>query len=71
MYYFDKKDGLNSTIRVNKLFAEYINNNYEIISGWIRYKMIEYLQRRNPSVPGIINKIDSPQVRQLEKVRKY
>ena len=33
--------------------------------------MIEYLQKRNPSVPGIIYKIDPPIVRKLEHVTKY
>lgn len=71
LYYFNKIDGLNSEITVSDDFADYVNNNYEIIRGWIRYNMVEYLQKRNPSVPGIIDKIDPPQARNLEKVKKY
>lgn len=71
LYYFESINGFNSIIRVNEKFAEYIINNYEIICGWIRYNLVEYLQRRNPSVPGIVNKIDPPQTRNLEKVKKY
>jgi len=71
LYYFSNLDGLNSTITVSEEFADYIRNNYEIITGWIRFNMVEYLQKRNPSVPGIINKIDPPQARNLEKVKKY
>ena len=33
--------------------------------------MILYLQRRNPSVPGISDKLYPPQERKLEKVKKY
>ncbi len=33
--------------------------------------MILYLQRRNPSVPGIADKLYPPQERKLEKVKKY
>lgn len=71
LYYFDSINGLDSRIRINDSFAEYVNENYEILCGWVRSNMIEYLQRRNPSVPGIVNKIDPPQMRNLEKVKKY
>ena len=33
--------------------------------------MILYLQRRNPSVPGISDKLYPPQERKLERVKKY
>ena len=71
LYYFDNIDGLNSIIRINESFAEYVKSNYEIINGWIRYKMVEYLQKRNPAVPGIVNKIDPPQTRNLNHVIDY
>ena len=31
--------------------------------GWIQFNMVSYLQRRNPNVPGIINKLQPPQER--------
>ena len=71
IYYFESINGLNSTIRVNEKFAEYVKKNYEIVCGWIRLNLVEYLQRRNPSVPGIVNKIDPPLVRNMHKVKKY
>lgn len=49
----------------------YIQRNQEIIRGWLEYNMILYLQRRNPSVPGIADKLMPPQERKLEKVKKY
>lgn len=33
--------------------------------------MVSYLQRRNPNVPGIINKLQPPQERKLEKVKRF
>ena len=33
--------------------------------------MIHYLQKRNPSVPGIADKLYPPQARKLEKVKNY
>lgn len=71
IYYFGELTGLNQNIVIRDIWAEYIRTNQEIIRGWIQYHMVEYLQRRNPSVPGIINKLYPPQERKLEKVKKY
>ncbi len=71
LYRFDSIAGLQSTIAVDEKWCGYITSNYEIIMGWIQYNLIQYLQRRNPSVPGIPNKLASPQERSLEKVKKY
>lgn len=71
MYYFIAISGLQSEIRFDKDWMDYIQANQEIIKGWIQYNMILYLQRRNPSVPGIANKINPPDERNLEKVKKY
>lgn len=71
MYYFVNINGLQSEIRFDKDWMAYIIKNREIIKGWIQYNLILYLQRRNPSVPGIANKIYPPEERKLEKVKKY
>ena len=70
IYRFVSIAGMDSKIEVNPDWAKYIRSNYEIIQGWIHYNLISYLQRRNPSVPGIPNKIFPPQERKLEKVKK-
>ena len=36
----------------------------------MEYNLIQYLQRRNPSVPGIVDKLAPPKERNLEKVKK-
>lgn len=71
IYYFMSGCGLNRQIRFNKDWIDYILANQVIIKGWIQCNMILYLQRRNPSVPGIANKISTPEERKLEKVKKY
>ena len=70
IYRFISISGMDSLIEVTPDWASYIKNNFEIIQGWIHYNLIAYLQRRNPSVPGIPNKIFPPQERKLEKVKK-
>ena len=71
LYSFSCISGLNSTLIVDPVWAAYLRNNYEIITGWIKFNMIQYLQRRNPSVPGIPNKLVPPQERKLQKVTNY
>ena len=71
MYYFTALNGLFTVIKIQKDWARYIQKNQEIIRGWLEYNMILYLQKRNPSVPGIADKLMPPQERKLEKVKKY
>lgn len=71
IYYFIWDTGLQSRIQIDDAWAAYLLDNQEILRGWIQYNMIIYLQRRNPSVPGISDKLYPPQERKLEKVKKY
>ncbi len=71
LYSFEEIKGLNSFIVVDSLWAEYIRKNYGIIYGWIEYQLVLYLQKRNPSVPGISNKLHCPIERNMNNVIKY
>ena len=71
MYYFADFSGLRTKIRIGDEWAAYLKENQEILRGWIQFHMIQYLQRRNPSVPGISDKLYPPQERKLERVKKY
>lgn len=71
IYYFLEIDGLQSKIEVVKEWREYIRRNQEILRGWIQCHLIQYLQRRNPNVPGISNKLCPPKKRKLEPVIRY
>lgn len=71
MYYFLRFNGLGTQIQIQEEWAAYIEQNYEIIQGWVELNLIQYLQRRNPSVPGIVDKLYPPRERNLEKVKKY
>lgn len=71
IYYFVEVHGRNKKIQIQKEWMEYICQNYEIIRGWMELNMITYLQRRNPSVPGIVDKLYPPRERKMDKVKKY
>ena len=71
MYYFMEIAGMQTRIKIDSNWMQYLLENRVIIEGWIEYNMIIYLQRRNPSVPGISDKLAPPLERKLEKVKKY
>ena len=71
MYYFAAINGLSSVIEIDPLWAEYLLKNIEIIRGWLELSLIHYLQKRNPSVPGIADKLSAPQERKLIKAKNY
>lgn len=71
MYYFVGISGLGTIIELDSSWAEYLNRHKEILRGWTQLKLIQYLQNKNPSVPGIADKIEPPAARDIERVRKY
>ncbi len=71
IYYFVLINGLGTVIEVDPAWAEYLICNREILQGWLQLHLIHYLQHKNPSVPGIAEKVAPPAVRDLDRVRKY
>lgn len=59
LYYYGELNGLSTEIRIHDDWFLYFQKNYEIISGWMELKLIQYLQKRNPNVPGISEIISS------------
>lgn len=67
---FDGK-GLQKTIRINPYWRKLLLKNYPVIKSWVQYNKAQYLQDRNPGVPGIIYKIcpENEEFRKLEQAR--
>jgi len=70
LYHYSDLNGLNTTITINSKWAEYLITNQVVIDGWLRYNLIKYLQKRNPSVPAIPDKLEPPVKRDLKEVTK-
>ena len=60
-----------SKITIGYKWYEYLYCNYPILKGWCRFKLVEYLQSRNPNAPSIIDKITPPLERDLSKARDF
>lgn len=67
----DSKTPLQKTVRLNSAWISFIKDNYAIIMGWLQYKKAQYIQDRNPGVPGIIYKVspEADNVRRLNEAR--
>ena len=58
-------------ILINDDWYDFIRKHYLIIKGWIREKLIVFLQNKNPNVPAIPFKIDEINNRNLDNERKF
>lgn len=64
--------GMKKKVKMNVHWRKFLLNNFVIIQSWIQYNKVQFLQDRNPGVPGIVYKInaeDSSQ-RKLDQVRE-
>ncbi|WP_246451799.1 hypothetical protein [Alkalicella caledoniensis] len=58
-------------IEVNEQWFMYIYENQNIIQGWLNYKLVHYLQKKNPNVPAIPFKLHPPYQRDLRTATKF
>ena len=65
-------DGDNSAIEIHTSWRDYWLSNMAIVRGWAMWNWTTFLQDRNPSIPGIIDKIqhNSPE-RLMDAQRKF
>ncbi len=49
---------------VHPEWSMYFKANYAIVKGWILWEWLQYLQKCNPSIPAISNKLFPPQCRE-------
>lgn len=63
--------GLQKKIRLNPHWRKFLIKNYSVIRSWVQYNKAQFLQDRNPGVPGIIYKIcpENEDLRKLDQAR--
>ena len=71
IYSIGNGQGLDNSIEISPEWLDYLFINNSIISGWVELCMIKYLQRRNPNVPGLADKIRPPEMRKLKKAKDF
>ncbi|BAZ03644.1 HNH endonuclease domain-containing protein [Calothrix sp. NIES-3974] len=53
-----------NAIILHQDWVEYISENYSIVRSWVSWKWLGYMQKCNPSVPAVSNKLFPPQKRE-------
>ena len=63
--------GLQKKIRMNPHWRKFLIKNYSVIRSWVQYNKAQFLQDRNPGVPGIIYKVcpENEDFRKLDQAR--
>lgn len=63
--------GLQKKVRINPYWRKLLIKNYSVIRSWVQYNKAQFLQDRNPGVPGVIYKIcpENEDLRRLEQAR--
>lgn len=67
MYKFDGRGG----IEVECNWYDYLKKNSEILRGFTLWNFVKYLERLNPNVPSIAEKLFEPKARNLNLVRSF
>ncbi|MBF2046003.1 MAG: HNH endonuclease domain-containing protein [Leptolyngbya sp. IPPAS B-1204] len=64
LYRFDSNQYSNcQSIIFHPAWADYIQKHYGIVRGWAAWEWLNYMQRRNPSTPGLVYKLFAPNKR--------
>lgn len=71
LYYYERLNNHKKQIQINERWASYIVKNEAILKGWIQNELIQYLQWRNPNVPGIPFKLRPSEKRDLKIAIKF
>lgn len=58
-------------LTVSSEWSQFVRCNEPLIRGWLDFRLSQYLQSRNPSVPAIPMKLHPPVQRKLETAREY
>ncbi len=58
-------------VRLNASWRCFLLDNFAIVQTFAEYRFAQYLQARNPNVPGIVNKLSAPTQRDLRLAREF
>lgn len=69
--YFFERLGNETGIHINESWAAFFQDNFEVIRSFVFFHLCRYLQARNPNVPGVVNKLSAPIMRDLGAARSF
>ncbi|MDH6058423.1 HNH endonuclease domain-containing protein [Umezakia ovalisporum] len=64
LYCFNAEEQKNcNAIILHPDWITYLEENYQIVRGWVFWEWLNYMQERNPNIPNVVNKLFMPQQR--------
>jgi len=69
--YFFEGSGAPGSIRLNDSWRLFLTENLGLAQSFAEHHLALYLQARNPNVPGVVNKLRAPTIRQLTAARDF
>jgi hypothetical protein len=70
-YSFDSVIGQPKQIIIESKWLTFLRSNYFPLRAFAQLSVARYFETRNPGIPGIINKLERPGIRKLEKARIF
>ena len=70
-YSFDSVIGRPKQIILSSKWLTFFQSNHDPFRAFAQLSVARYFETRNPGIPGIINKLDRPKVRKLERAREF
>jgi HNH endonuclease len=70
-YRFNKVVGRPQIIHINSKWLTFFQSNHLPLKAFAQLSLARYFETRNPGIPGIINKLERPGARKLEKARQF
>jgi hypothetical protein len=70
-YSFDCVIGRPKQIVIGSKWLTFLQSNYLPLRAFAQLSVARYFETRNPGIPGIINKLERPGVRKLDKARTF
>lgn len=61
----------NKQIEINQYWHEYLKTNISILESYTYWHLLNYLQKNNPNVPGISEKLFAPEARNLSLAKSF
>lgn len=66
VYSINKDSNGDKYIELRENWCNYLKYNYQILKGWTYYKLVCFIQKRNPNTPAIAMKLEMPKSRNLK-----
>jgi HNH endonuclease len=70
-YHFNAVIGRPQIIHIDSKWLTFFQSNHLPLKAFAQLSLARYFETRNPGIPGIVNKLERPGTRKLEKARQF